>query len=479
MNPRTTGLALSICFFLMLAPLWAQDQVWLIGGGPAVEDSQAQIEENVRWVRSVIEGLPGSRALRVYFTDGDHHYPDVLEWRPVAETPDRLQPLARVLDSYLSNGEIYRNHRLDQVAGSTQADELQPVLQAALEQLQPADRFWLIFNGHGREGETPLDNTLELWNYTDWTVTDLQQLLSRGNREALTRFVFTQCYAGGFARMVYVDANADQGLNEYSRCGFMAVAEDQPAEGCSPVLEVGNYQDYSTYFFAALAGKARTGDPLAFSPDLDADTRVTPYEAHLYALRAARSTDMPRATSEDYLLRWSPWYARWWPLSNEESHYGQLAAALASDLGVEPVSPALSQRREALLQQLQNTTRQREEIRAEINNLRDPIRYALVARWPALNAVHTLGYKRFLEQDLEQAQAYIVRQPEYPLLVESQRAYWSLMNAEVELERALNHLARVEHLYHLDRLLRLFQERANTREREEYARLLGCEQTPF
>ena len=47
------------------------------------------------------------------------------------------------------------------------------------------------------------------------------------------------------------------------------------------------------------------------NPDLDGDGQVSLYEAHLYALRAGESADLPRSTSEAFLERWQPWYADW------------------------------------------------------------------------------------------------------------------------------------------------------------------------
>src|SRR5690606_16077286 len=49
----------------------AEDHVWIVGGGPFPDESQAQIEMNVNWVLETLrERLPGAR-LRVYYTDGE------------------------------------------------------------------------------------------------------------------------------------------------------------------------------------------------------------------------------------------------------------------------------------------------------------------------------------------------------------------------------------------------------------------------
>ena len=94
------------------------------------------------------------------------------------------------------------------------------------------------------------------------------------------RFVFTQCYAGAFARL----APGPDG----NRCGFLAESEDREAEGCAAGVDAGDYRDYTTYFFAALSGRTRLGGLLPVNPDLDGDGQVSLYEAHLVCVACGR-----------------------------------------------------------------------------------------------------------------------------------------------------------------------------------------------
>ena len=46
------------------------------------------------------------------------------------------------------------------------------------------------------------------------------------------------------------------------RTNFSRVFDTTPAAGCTPDINEANYQEYSSYFWAALRGKTRTGEPI-------------------------------------------------------------------------------------------------------------------------------------------------------------------------------------------------------------------------
>ena len=105
----------------------------------------------------------------------------------------------------------------------------------------PGDRLLIVFNGHGsRNRRDPKGNRLWLWNNTSLDVREFDALLTRVPPVVPVRFVFTQCYAGAFARL----APGPDG----NRCGFLAESEDREAEGCAAGVDAGDYRDYTTYF---------------------------------------------------------------------------------------------------------------------------------------------------------------------------------------------------------------------------------------
>jgi hypothetical protein len=72
------------------------------------------------------------------------------------------------------------------------------------------------------------------------------------------------------------------------------------AAGCTPDIDEENYREYSTYFWAALYGKARTGQTVQ-RPDYDGDGKVTLAEAHAYVQITSDTIDIPLATSDIFL----------------------------------------------------------------------------------------------------------------------------------------------------------------------------------
>jgi hypothetical protein len=436
--------------------------------------SQVQIERNVLWVLGAMERLPGERRIEVFFTDGDAPTPDLHEWSPPPAGAESLQPLALVFDDYWSNGLRYRNHRIPGVAGPTEAAALGDSLGARLRAMGPGDDAWLIFSGHGTLGRD-LDNRLELWNGTRLSVSELGVLLEEAPAEARVRFLLTQCYSGAFAAL------AEGGGN---RCGFMAAAQDRVSEGCSPAVEKSDYEDYATYFFAALTGRPRDHAGLDGRPDRDLDGLVTPLEAHFHVLVNAFSADIPRSTSEVLLMRWRA-DERSDVLvdgSDGENEYREMARETMRRAGIAPEKEPgreMYRRQEVLRAQWADLERERRELRGEIVSLQAGLRREVLRRWPRAAESYTLGFKRFLEQDLEAAQDFIEAHPDFPGLVGSQEAYWAQEDRVLRIRREQNRLQKIGHLLRLARL-KADLERDGPRDLlERFQRLRECESAPF
>jgi len=279
--------AIAACVALSTSVL--ADQVILIGGGDNVHDSQPQIEYNVRWVQGVLQATPAS--VRTFFTDGDDPAADIHYVVHGDDSESALAPLARVFGDVGVDRRRYRNHELTDISGGTQRDTLKPALQHLLGSDNAEDTL-LVFNGHGTRRSSTTDQvSLSLWNNTAMTPAELHSLL--GNNRAPFRFVFTQCYSGGFHRIAYANPKDGARLTNAKRCGFTAESAYRAAEGCSASIDSSDYRDYSTYFFAALSGYDRNGEILGQDPDTDADGVTSLREAHLYTLEKALSADLP------------------------------------------------------------------------------------------------------------------------------------------------------------------------------------------
>jgi hypothetical protein len=464
----------------------ALDHVWIVGGGPFPGHSQAQIEFNVNWVIQVLNTGAGARQLHVYYTDGSGAGRDVVLWQTPAESKASLQPLARVFGGHGTNGDRYYSNRIPGVLGGTEASDLRARLEKDFSELKPGDRALLIYNGHGLQDENDsAENTLRLWNDTKFSVRDLDQIMSRIDPTVPVRFVFTQCYSGGFARLMHPQAQDTLALGAANRCGFFAESEDRMSEGCSASINVGDYRDYSTYFFAAINGHTRTGEAIGINPDRNGDNVVSLYEAHLFALSQAHNADLPRATSEVFLERWQPWYLRWIDTGAEPDNvYGRMAREVAKKNGLPESGKALIEemrvRRQTMAGKMRELEKEEESLGQEIKKLQEEIRKDVGLHWPEALSPYTLNFVQFLKKDLDAAQDFILSHPRYPDLVARQDRRTALEFDEMSnLDRDITQLDKILRLRNLARLQSQFERHATEQERGWYQRLQSCEGQPL
>ncbi|MFW6349725.1 MAG: hypothetical protein ACOC3U_05040 [Thiohalospira sp.] len=455
----------------------AEDRIWLVGGGPDAAGSQVSIELNTRWIAGWLreEGL-GPR-LRIRYNDGDAPGADVkLRRRDRAGTD--LSPLVHVFGAPGTEGEAYRNHRVRGVEGSTRVEELTRALEADFRELESGDDLWFIYQGHGLADHADYSrNTLRLWGDTELSVRRLEGLLDEVEPGVTTRFFFPQCYSGGFARLMYDDPAAPGELAG-GRCGFLAQAPDRQSEGCTSSIEAGEYRDYSTYFFAALAGEQRTGESLEHDPDRDGDGRVDLREAHLHALATAESADLSRATSEVFLEEWEPWWLRWVGTRGvPDNTYGELAATVAERLGLDPTDPV-----PALHQGLDRTKGEGERLRRELDAARERVRELQRAvreraevRWPALASRYSTAALERLTSEPEPILEWLHRDPDYPDLVAAIERQRELEAEELAVQRERAGYERILRLRRLARLQEKFRRYASEEERAAYRALVACE----
>lgn len=468
-----------ILALLMLAPLSvpAADYVWLIGGGYNPDSSQAQIEQNVLWVSQLLKTLPGARTQRIYFDDGDNPAVDVREQAPLRTVP--LEPLRRLFAHGHVAGYLYRNHAIPKVDGGTERTALVAKLEQEIAGLRPGDRLLIVFNGHGsRSRRDPKGNRLWLWNNTSLDVREFDALLTHVSPVVPVRFVFTQCYAGAFARL----APGPDG----NRCGFLAESEDREAEGCAAGVDAGDYRDYTTYFFAALSGHTRLGESLPVNPDLDSDGQVSLYEAHLYALRAGESADLPRSTSEAFLERWQPWYADWRGLfglradNPPDNVYVRLAQELGAKLDL-PIDDrasrrALKQRRAELQSRARVLQRRQRGYLGQLQTLQHEIQQAVAEHYPALGRLSQSETPTDTDVETRAIIRAISGHPRYAELVRLQDAHATGEDDLLAIERSLSRLDMFQRFKRLARWRGRFETEASVADRTTHGKLLACEQ---
>jgi hypothetical protein len=418
------------------APVMADTRVSLIGGGNTVDQSQAQIESNVAWLQDLFRER-GIEA-RTYFGAGNTGEPDVTYLAPNAPAAAAAGELA----------VLFRPHQLQEVAGSTRKPELIEALRGDLASLAAGDDALVIFNGHGGiDRADTRNNYLKLWDDGRMTVSDLESLLDAAPQQSQVRFVMAQCYSGAFAGLIYDDPQTASGFHG-QRCGFMSEASDRLAEGCSLRLDQSEFRDYTTYFFAALGGRTRAGEPIEQrAVDRDRDGLVSFREAHFYALLNAHSSDLSRSTSEQYLEDWSPWYLRWDSLAeNASSIYWSLAEDLAGRYGWQTQPTTLTALRGQYSRAVDAADARRALAQGELRVLRQPT-------------------EEHVDSAGDSAQE----------LVDQQRAFATASRESREASRMLTQVEKIYRLRHLARLEQALEKYGNADERGRYGQLVQCE----
>ena len=486
-----------ICFLIALLTVALQpartaiaDQAILIGGGYNINGSQGQIELNVKWVQSVLKqsDLP----VITFFTDGDDPAPDVHYQHiesdgtvadPVNDLAAQLEPVARLFGDQYQNQQRYRSHSVEDVRGSTKADELIPAL-TELFTSAPEDPSLIVYNGHGKQSQSTVDNvTLELWDDTSITANKLHAVLEQSS--APSRFVFTQCYSGGFHRLAYANPSNGMELSSATRCGFTAESAYRLAEGCSASVNTNDYRDYTTYFFAALNGYDRDGEILAVDTDTDKDGSTSLREAHFYTLEHAHSTDLSRSTSEDYLTNWEPWYLKWTSakqgLPNNE--YAKLYRTLADKHGIpltgNPAKSIRSMLKGYKLKASELESR-RNDLRTELANVQDQLIQQALSKWPALSGPYTAQFQSMAASgQLINVANWVREQPSYQQLVDLQLEDDRIDQGLLDVERNITQMQKLFHFRKLANLKRQLYQLGDQKQISSYERLVSCEDSPL
>ena len=466
------------------------DQAILIGGGYNPNGSQGQIELNVKWVQSVLKkaNLP----VTTFFTDGDDPNPDVHYLHQASDSTEpstvdtlaaQLEPVARLFQNQVANQRRYRNHNIEDVQQGTVADTLAQAIEDILES-NPDEPNLIVFNGHGRQSKNSVDKvTMELWNDTSMTATELHSILNTS--KAPNRFVFTQCYSGGFHRLAYENPEQGLTLSDTTRCGFTAESAYRLAEGCSAAVDTDDYRDYTTYFFAALDGYDRNGKLLPVETDTNGDGNVSLREAHFYTIENAHSTDLPRSTSEDYLAAWQPWFLKWTTerpiLQNNE--YAKLFRTLAGRHDI----PLAGNPAKAIRKNMQfyfniadDLTTQQIDLQSSIANVQKTLINAAESKWPSLSKPYTAMFHAMSASGENiQVANWLREQPDYQKLVDLQNKDDAIMRTLLENERDLTQMHKMLHFRNIARLKRQIYEYGTPEQISDYEKLVACEDTPL
>ena len=302
MSMRTFGLAL-LAAFLLPGASSAKDYYLTIGGGYAPSGNQASLERNVMFFQRIL-GEPQADEFRhdIFFSDGQAREADlqVLDRESVPKV-NRL--MAEFLGSRRNLGLQYRNHEIAEAKYGTAPANIERWFKEVGSEMREGDRLYLYVTAHGNRSsdrKDPYNTTIATWDRTSIKMKDLVKMLDRLESGVTVVTVMVQCHSGGFARFIFDQGDPENGLSSQCRVGFFATVHDRPAAGCTAEINEADYVEYSSFFWAALAGVNRLGEPIE-SPDYNEDGVVSFDEAHAYTLLTANTIDLPIKTSGEFL----------------------------------------------------------------------------------------------------------------------------------------------------------------------------------
>ena len=448
-----------------------------IGGGDHIDNSQGQIEDNVIWLNRILRktGMP----LYNYFAAGKKGEKDVSLFVE-KELDGQIMPLSRVFGDPAYERVKYRQNLVPDLAGSMYKDEITESLTSLLGRLSQQQDFLLIYNGHGNPDEADIrNNYVKIWGRDKLTVGDFDSLFDRAPDGITIRYIFPQCYSGGFYHLIFENPQSSK-LSKQNRCGFMAESPYEESEGCSLSTNKEEYRDYSTYFFAPLNGKTRTGGELPVAPDLNDDGVVSFSESHIYAIKAGRSKDLSRSTSEIYLEEWMPWYLRWGRAEvTFQSTYRDIAEYVANRDGLELNERALNKARGELRGRLDDLRHAARECDKEAKDLAQRLKEDAEKSWPELLHPYTSDYIKLIESESEAITDHITSREDYPALVDAQDRCAVNGKQNLELERELAQVEKILRYMKLSNIKYYFDRFASESEKADYQALLQCEEGAF
>jgi hypothetical protein len=362
-------------------PMPAEVRHVVVGGGPAPDGNQVEIE---RTVAAAHRALGGDTV--ILFAGGADTRSVQVEDGVAVEDP-LLRELGEIFAPRPARDAHYRPTTLPVVHGPAELAVLEATLEEAFAASGPLD---LVLVGHGAPADAPSEAAFLTWGGVPLDALGLDALLGEAPARPV-RVIATHCYGGGLAELAFAGADEKAGPSAAARCGLFATTWDREAAGCD--ADPARRSDgWAAHFFAALAGQDPSGATLP-GLDLDGDGAISGLEAHAQARAASRSIDVPTSTSLRLLRALAPASGPEAPVSlpDEEAVVRRLSEALDERAAHE--ADARAGELEASLGELDAA---REELEAESDAAWTALSSALLSRWPVLDDPYHPDFARTL-----------------------------------------------------------------------------------
>jgi hypothetical protein len=405
---RSFRIGVALLVMGAVLPAAAKDHFLTIGGGSSASNNQVSLEKNVLFFQRFLDRAHlASLPHEIFFSDGLGGARDLQFFDPTFQPPRANELLAQIFNRERDLTTQYRAHAIPHLTGPSTREALAKWFDTVGQKLGDGDRLFIYYTGHGgagrgRRGTPPVDQTMALWNEDSMTVSEFVGLLDKLPARVKVMLIMVQCYSGGFADVIYNGGDANKGLSSKLRAGFFATIPTRVAAGCTSDVDEENYREYSTYFWAALSGKTRTGEAVN-RPDYDNDGHVSLAEAHAYTVIHSETIDIPNKTSEALLRKFSKAPARdgggLVPADTDFSRLCGMAnpidravmSELATELKLEGNYKTAAARRKAddVAADRKRLDDQRRQVETSRNKLRNELATRLRSKWPELaNLLH-------------------------------------------------------------------------------------------
>ncbi len=299
----------------------ARDVFVTVGGGPEPQNNQVSLEKNVEFfARTLDRHYPQPLDHRILFADGSASQPDLQFIDDNAEISPAMRWMTRIIGEEHWIPLRYRNHHPLGDNRPASKEHFQELLQSLADELIAGDRLVLYVTAHGSHADTVTyqdenglssqsseharDTSIVLWGGDELRASEFTDWLDQFHPDVEIIVVMVQCYSGGFAEIVFREGHRKFGLSQRRRCGFFSQRHDRASAGCTPDVDESDYQEYSSFFWAALSRQSRDGTTV-IDADYDQDGKVSLAEAHAYAIITSDTIDVPVKTSDVVLRRYS------------------------------------------------------------------------------------------------------------------------------------------------------------------------------
>ena len=395
---------------------------WMaVGGGSLPSSNQVSIESDIALAREVF----GERG-RVYFAGGSgSHGVQVLD--RVNRGDRLLRDLATLFSPRDGRGSSYRRTRIAVDGAATSTVVLQALEAALADGTEPLLLYVAL---HGVPGRSPRDSAVALWGGVEIRVSDLSDRLASARRPV--HLVVTACYGGGFADLIFQQADPNLDAARTERCGLFASTWDLPSTGCDPNPDRRRQEGYGLRFLNALRGMDKHGERLDPSTlDLDGDGHVSLIEAHTRVRLMSPTMDVPTTTSERWLRARAPASGPEGDLVLPEEE--AVIRHFQTRLGVRGTPDQARKQQKSLQDAIDRAQKHLDNLTLVEDDLYRSVAGEVLARWPVLDDPWHPDFWPTIDRDRKEIGTFLWGSPTYDRFVKQMDS----VNAQARVVDAL------------------------------------------